>query len=339
MKRGLLLGKFLPLHKGHIELVNFARKRCGELTVLICSTQSEPISGSIRLSWIEEFYKNDPQIKPIHIRYDENDLPNTSVSSREVSRKWAGFLQDRFPPFDVVFTSEKYGDYLAEFLAVVHIPFNLQKNIVPVSGTLINCNPFRYWDYLPDVVKPYFVKKICLVGTESTGKSVLTEKLARHFDTVFVAETAREIIEKTVECSAMHLKRIAERHATAITEKTKLANKPLFADTDINITKSYSRFLFSEDLRTEKWLEEANRFDLYLYLDKEIEFIQDGTRLEKEERDLLDAHHRKFFAESKIEFVEIGGTWEERFQKTVAAVNDFINQTACPAAKPEDQAH
>jgi HTH-type transcriptional repressor of NAD biosynthesis genes len=307
---------------------------------LICSTTSEPISGLIRFDWIKEFYKNDERIKPVHIVYDENDLPNTSVSSREVSQKWADFLKTNFSAFDVVFTSEKYGDYLAKFLEAVHIPFNLRKNIVPVSGTLINHNPFRYWDYLPDVVKPYFVKKICLVGTESTGKSVLTEKLAKHFNTVFVAETAREIVEKTAECLLPeHLRQIAERHAAVIIEKTKIANRLLFADTDLNITKSYSRFLFSEELKTEKWIEEANRFDLYLYLDKRIEFVQDGTRLEKNERDLLDAYHRKFFAESEVNFVEIGGTWEERFQKSVTAVNDFINQTNCPAAKPEDQAH
>ncbi len=67
MKRGLVLGKFSPLHKGHIELINYARQHCGELTVLICSTESEPISGLIRLGWIEELYKNDNQIKPIHV--------------------------------------------------------------------------------------------------------------------------------------------------------------------------------------------------------------------------------------------------------------------------------
>ena len=70
MKRGLVLGKFLPLHKGHIELVNFARQRCDELTVLICSTTSEPIPGLIRLGWIEGFYKNDNQIKPVHVIYN-----------------------------------------------------------------------------------------------------------------------------------------------------------------------------------------------------------------------------------------------------------------------------
>ena len=263
MKRGLVLGKFLPLHKGHIELINFARERCDELTVLICSTATELIPGLTRLGWIEEFYKNDARIKPVHIVYDENDLPNTSVSSRTVSHQWADFLKINFPPFDVVFTSEKYGDYLAEYLGAVHIPFNLEKNIVPVSATLINQNPFRYWDFLPDNIKPYFVLKICLVGTESTGKSVLTEKLAKHFNTVYVPEMAREIIEKTVECSPTHLQKIAERHAREIIEKTKLANKLLFVDTDLNITKSYSKFLFAEELKTEKWKPTSSCLTVY----------------------------------------------------------------------------
>lgn len=295
MKTGLVLGKFLPLHKGHIALIDFAQTYCDDLTILICSTESETISGETRLGWIKDYYRNNEKIKPVHIVYDESVLPNTSVSSKEVSQKWADYLKNKFPHFDFVFTSEEYGDYLAGFLNSVHISFNLEKNIVPVAGTLIRQNSFQYWDYLPGNVKPYFVKRICLVGTESTGKSVLTERLAKHFNTVFVPETAREIIEKTAECSPAHLKQIAEIHAKAIIEKTKLANKFLFVDTDLNITKSYSRFLFAQDLKTEKWIEKANRFDLYFYLDKEIEFVQDGTRLGKKERNLLDESHRKLF--------------------------------------------
>ncbi len=334
MKTGLVLGKFLPLHKGHIALINFAQTYCDELTILICSTASETILGEIRLDWIRESYRDNKKIKPVHIIYDETVLPNTSISSREVSQKWADYLRNKFPSFDFVFTSEKYGDYLAEFTGAIHIPFNLPKTVVPVSGTLIRQNPFQYWDYLPDNVKPYLVKKICLVGTESTGKSTLTERLAKYFNTVFVPEMAREIIEKTVECEPQHLIQIAELHARTIIEKTKIANKLLFVDTDINITKSYSRFLFAQELEADNWVEETNCFDLYLYLEKEVEFIQDGTRLEKNKRDLLDASHKNTFEEKGINFVKINGTWEERFQKAIAAVNKFCFQYAFVKSTP-----
>lgn len=324
MKTGLVLGKFLPFHKGHIALIDFAKTHCDKLTVLICAAASETIAGATRLEWLKEYYKSNEKIKPVLIEYDEAILPNTSESSRAISRKWADFLKADFPPFDFVFSSENYGNFLAEFLNAAHVSFNPEKNIVSVSATQIRENPFRCWDFLPENVKPFFVVKVCLVGTESTGKSTLTERLARHFQTVFVAEAAREVIEKTEECTEEHLLQIARLHARTIIEKTKRANKILFVDTDLNITKSYGTFLFGKRIKFDSWIEEANRFDLYLYLEKDAPFVQDGTRLEKEARDLLDARHKKTFKQNRVEFVEIKGDWEERFQKAVEIVSELF---------------
>ena len=41
--KGLVLGKFMPLHKGHIHLIETAAAEVDELTVLVCSTKEEPI--------------------------------------------------------------------------------------------------------------------------------------------------------------------------------------------------------------------------------------------------------------------------------------------------------
>lgn len=315
MKKGLILGKFLPFHKGHIALIDFARSRCDNLTVLICAAESEDIPGDIRLGWVKEHYRAEPAIDPVLLEYDENFLPNTSVSSRETSQKWAALLKDKFDNFDVVFTSEKYGDYLAEYLGAVHVLFDAERKTVPVSATEIRQGPFEFWNFLPAAVRPYFVKKVCLIGTESTGKSTLTEKLARHYDTVFVPETAREIVDKTEECRPEHLNRIAELHAGMIVKTASRANKLMFIDTDINITRSYSRFLFGRELEVDGWIEEANRCDLYLYLSSDSEYVQDGTRLNRPARDRLDAGHRRIFEERNIEYVAIAGGPEENFAR------------------------
>ena len=51
------------------------------------------------------------------------------------------------------------------------------------------------WDNIPSCVRPYFVKKICIMGPESTGKSVLAARLAKHYGTVYVSEYARGLID------------------------------------------------------------------------------------------------------------------------------------------------
>ena len=167
-------------------------------------------------------------------------------------------------------------------------------------------------------------KKICVYGTESTGKSTITEMLANYFQTTFVPEMAREIIEETEECTENHLIQIAELQAKTINEKVKTANKLLFVDTDLNITSSYSQFLFSKELVVDSWVEEANNFDVYLYLDNDAPFIQDGTRLDKKRRDELNLSHKKQLMNKGINYHLVSGNWDERFAKSVKIVKTLL---------------
>ncbi|WP_183563258.1 AAA family ATPase [Mucilaginibacter sp. SP1R1] len=325
MKRGLVLGKFMPLHNGHIALIEFGLNHCDELIVLVSASYDESIPGSQRLSWLEQAYENNPRVKPLLLIYDEAVLPNTSESSEGVSKLWANYLKEHLPPIDVIFASEAYGAYMGRFLNCEHVIFDEPRNIVPISATQIRNNPFAFWDFLPDVVKPYYTLKICLYGTESTGKTSLAQRLAEHFNTVAAPEMAREILEHTRDCTPQDLVQIAELHAHAINDKIKQANKLLFIDTDVNITQSYSRFLFHEELIVPDWVTEANRCGLYLYLDVDAPYIQDGTRLNEPDRLKLNESHRQELESLGIGYVLIQGVdWETRFLSAVKAVEQFI---------------
>src|ERR1700712_1248847 len=135
MIRGFILGKFYPLHSGHIGLIEFAEKQCDELIILVCASDKETISGPLRLKWLQETFTTRPGIKPTLLNYSEQELPNTSISSRKVSRIWASKIQAILPEIDVVFSSETYGDYLAEFLHCKHILFEPKRIIHKISAT------------------------------------------------------------------------------------------------------------------------------------------------------------------------------------------------------------
>ncbi len=324
MTTGLVLGKFMPLHLGHIALIEFALQRCDELLVLVCASDSEPIPGDKRLSWVEETFAGNNRVKPLLLNYDESLLPNTSVSSEEVSAIWAGYLKKHLPPIDIFFASEAYATYMGRFLGCDYVIFDELRQTVPVSSTLIQQSPFTYWDFVPKPVRPFYVKKICLYGTESTGKTTFTEKLARHFDTIGVTEMAREILEHTYECTPAHLSQIAELQARTINQKIKQANKLLFVDTDVNITRSYSKFLFDAELALPGWIEEANQFDLYLYMDIDAPYIQDGTRLSMADRDLLNTFHRQELVNRGIKFELLSGSWEAKFERAMELIEQII---------------
>jgi HTH-type transcriptional regulator, transcriptional repressor of NAD biosynthesis genes len=320
MKHGLVLGKFMPLHKGHLALIQFAKNKCDVLTVLLCAEDTETIPASARLQWLQNELGTGFDIQLL--LYDQNVLPNTSVSSRSVSLQWANRIKEKITGINMVFSSETYGLYLAEYLDAVPVMYDVARQHFPVSATQIRNNPFAYWDFIPETVKPYFVKKICILGTESTGKSTLTEKLARHFKTAFVPEMARDIIEQTEECTYKDLFDIAALHAKAITEKAGTADMFLFIDTDIHITKSYASFLFGKELPVAQWIEEANKADCYIFLEPDCPFVQDGTRLNETDRNRLSLSHKNELDKNNIHYIRAGGNWEERFDKVVKVITE-----------------
>ena len=321
MKKGLIIGKFYPLHIGHLDLIKFGQSHCDVSTILICVSDKETISGDIRESWISQSFTKGSQFKLIVLNYNETDLPNTSVSSKEVSKTWARYIRENFEPFDLIFSSEEYGYFLAEELNCKHIEFDINRNKNNISASQIKHNIFKNWDFIAPSARPFFVKKICLYGTESTGKSTLTKSLAKYYETISVPEMAREIIETTEEVEEEHLYQIAELHARKINESIKTANKLLFVDTDVNITHSYGKFLFNIELDIADWIEKANKFDLYLFLDKDAQHIQDGTRLNKTQRDSLNDSHKKELENRNIPYELISGNWNERFNKSIEIIN------------------
>jgi HTH-type transcriptional repressor of NAD biosynthesis genes len=113
---------------------------------------------------------------------------------------------------------------------------------------------------------------------------------------------ARYLVSKTQEVLFEDLQDIAVLHAQAINKRTKIANKLLFVDTDINITKSYANYLFRQELTVDDRIEQANKFDLYLFLESDCSFVQDGTRLEQNERNKLSESHKQQLRKAGIQY-------------------------------------
>lgn len=52
-KQAVIIGKFMPLHKGHMYLIQSAIKQSAKVTVLVCTLNSEPIPGNLRFQWVK----------------------------------------------------------------------------------------------------------------------------------------------------------------------------------------------------------------------------------------------------------------------------------------------
>jgi HTH-type transcriptional repressor of NAD biosynthesis genes len=183
------------------------------------------------------------------------------------------------------------------------------------------------------------VKKIAIVGTESTGKTTLCKRLAEYYHTTWVQEVGRELVPDTRQCTLEDLKLVATEHAKSIVRQTRVANKVLFLDTDVNITKSYANFLFGEVPKVEPWVEKANQADYYIYLERDAPYVDDGTRMEKEKRDELDKSHKEMLRSTKevLHVFSWNGQesqycttpeekYENRFRNIVYHLNQFLNK-------------
>ena len=149
MKRGLVIGKFLPIHEGHVALIRFAAAHCDELIVSMSSTPHDPIEPALRLSWIRTIFQEDSSIRPAMIL---DDFDDDSLPLFERTKVWADFIKRTYPSIDIVFSSEAYGEPFAHHLGAEHIAFDQERKYVPISATKIRQHPFRYWNYAREII-------------------------------------------------------------------------------------------------------------------------------------------------------------------------------------------
>jgi len=324
MTKAFVFGKFLPFHKGHEAMINFALSKCDFLTVLVCCSDKESVPDRFRKAWIENTFENRKNIEIRTFNYLESELPNTSETAESVSKIWADIFKKQFPDYSLLITSEEYGNFVAVFMNIQHIAFDIPKKLFPVSATAVRNDVFTNWGYLPDSVKPDLSVKIVILGTECTGKTTLTEKLAKYFNSSFVLEAGRDIIANSNSFTFDDLHLVATEHAKRIDKIILADNALVIIDTDIHTTKSYSRFTFEKELKISTNIYNSNKANLYLYLNNDVEYLQDGTRLSEVERNLLDLSHRQILTDHNIDIIEIKGDWDKRFEKAVEEINKLI---------------
>lgn len=317
MTRGIVIGKFLPIHSGHVALINFAAQHADEVIVSMSYTDDDPIPHTLRFEWIRKIFAHESRIT-VKLIADDFDQPELTLQRR--TKIWAEELTRAYGSIDYVFSSETYGDPLAKNLSAQHLLFDQDRSQFPVSSSKIREQPFKYWAYIPDVVKPYFVKKICFFGAESTGKSTMAKRMAEKYHTVFVPEVARELITSN-DFTIDDIRRIGYAQFDRVMEASRTANKILFCDTDAITTQIYSQHYLNEIPEELYELEERIQYDQYFLLDVDVPWVEDGLRDLPHLRHEMAERFRSELVKRKIPFVDVKGTWPER-EAVVAEVID-----------------
>ena len=309
----MVLGKFLPPHKGHQYLIDFAANFVEELTVVVGTLKSEPISGELRYQWLRDMY---PKLNIVHLT-DEN--PQKPSEHKYFWNIWRTSLLKVLPyKPDYVFASEDYGYRLAQELGAKFISVNKSRDIIQISGTKIREKPFKYWDYLPDPVKNYFLKRIYILGSESTEKSTLTQNLAKHYQTNFVPKYFKTYLEgKKGVLTKEDISFIAQGQIASEKALLKNANKIFFSDRDLLKTSIWDDFLYQS---CEPWIKELsyqNNYDLYLLTDIENSYIH-------QEQDSFMQQCIEELEKRNLPYVRLSGSWDDHFIQACNSINKLI---------------
>lgn len=329
---GLYGGSFNPVHMGHVNAIIQAANMAKELyLVLSVGTNRDEIPELIRYRWLYQLTKHIGNVSIITI-YD--DVQDKHQYTDELALKDAAFIKEQIGKnIDVVFVGSDYDANSfwtkAYPQAKLHI---FQRD--DISSTKIRANPYENWDALPDIVKPYYTKKVLLIGGESTGKTTLSINLTHRFNGAYIDEAGRELSFKSGTAQKMISEDFVEillRQKLNELEALNLGKKIIFEDTDTLITQFYIDFFDDPQAKYNKALSDAidslNRFDLILFLEPDVDFVQDGDRslVIAAQRQKYSQKIKDLFTSHNKNFVCISGSYQERYEKAVALVKELFN--------------
>jgi NadR type nicotinamide-nucleotide adenylyltransferase len=185
------------------------------------------------------------------------------------------------------------------------------------------------------------LKKIVVIGPESTGKSTLCEQLAAHYGTVWTPEYAREyLLTKGTEYTYADLLVIAKGQLALEdagvlqlggTEETgpeagESSRRILFIDTDLYVMKVWSEFVFG---KCDPWILDqigSRQYDGYLLCKTDIPWTPDALREypDLETREKLFHIYKDCLVNQSTPWAEIGGQADERLAAAIDAVKRLV---------------
>ncbi len=312
---GVVVGKFDPPHRGHSLVIDVARSQVDRLVVLVREYAEQTIAVHTRARWLGEIH-SDVTIRIV-----------TDVAEAVDARSWAthaaAFLDE---PVDACFSSEPYGEALARRLGARAI--DVDRDWVPCTSTMIRRAPLEHLEWLAPVVRAHYVKRICVIGSESTGKTTLCRRLAAHFQTDWVPEYGRDYslakqrrgsLGKWRSDEFYHIAREQQRWED---EAARRADRVLICDTDALATRIWHERYLGVEPRG--WPLPPSQIACYLVPYPDVPFVPDEIRDGEHTRLWMYERFIAEFERTNRPYRVLRGSWEERFDEAVACVDALL---------------
>jgi len=315
-RRGVVCGRFHPLHRGHEHLLQYAASAVEHLDVFVFHYEDDLVPAPLRAAWLRAI----PGLGAEVAVRETPALPKGPLTSDMLT---VALRQGR--KYDFFFTSE--GDiarYAAKAIGATYVPVDPPREVLHASGTAIRADVMKSFDDLSEHVRPWFVRRVAVVGAESTGKSELCKRLAEIYGTVFVPERFRALAEArggTLDVEAIELAAVgqmADERALAFR-----ARRVLFCDTDLATVGLWSERIFGAKPPGLDALVDQRPYDLTLYCAADVPFVGPAANDQPTARADLDKAIGARIANRK-NVVSLRGTWEKRLLDARKAIDHLL---------------
>jgi toxin-antitoxin system, antitoxin component, xre family len=342
-KNGIIFGKFYPLHIGHVDFIQKASGLVDNLYVIVCTDKERDIelfkkskmkrmpTEKDRIRFAEQTFKYQDNIKILHL--SEDGIPPYPNGWKGWSDRVKELLGKNNIKIDTVFTNETQDikNYKENFIDINN-PQNvfdnnlkietidIMRNSFRISATEVRNNPYDNWFYIPKYVREFFVLKVAVIGSENSGKTNLTHKLANYYNTSFVREYRKEYIKEFTGNNPDNLQhddynRIAYKQNLDIMNSIINANKLTFVDTEYISLQAFSMVNSGDENPVIKDFIKNSKFDIIIYIEK-----NSGSKYDRKLKEMLEKY--------KIEYFELKYNEQNNFtdiyNKSIEIINDFI---------------
>lgn len=179
--------------------------------------------------------------------------------------------------------------------------------------------------------QPSSVVKVALFGPESTGKTTLSEHLARFYNSVWCPEYAREYLQKKWNnerkvCEESDMLPIAYGQMESENDLAQKATDVLICDTDLLETMVYYELYYK---RCDDQLKEAallNSYDIYFLTYIDVPWEYDDLRDRPDEREELFELFKSTLDRYQKPYVILKGGKKERLEKAVSIIDELLKK-------------
>lgn len=169
------------------------------------------------------------------------------------------------------------------------------------------------------------MKRVVITGSECTGKTTLSQRLALRYHAQWVPEFARDYAAaKAGLLDVTDVEPIARGQAALEEEYAATETRLVIQDTDLLSTIVYSHHYYGN---CPPWIEDAFRnrqADLYLLLHPDVPWIADGIRDRGDRRAEMHQLFRAALRRFNALYIDVTGDWLHRERRAVAAIDRII---------------